>query len=681
MKRKETFWLDWKSKKIYLNKQAFCSWEKVEEIEGTINCSHWDWSLILLEEKKKRLFADQEKRVIRVGSSQAIIKEIYQGNKEKPQGEGVSARNLLLELVPEFTSVHPSTDQDFAEAVAKWKWGQRWEEWEDADLAWLIDQRKCFANIMRNYSLPCGKPQHIKKRGSKLIEQQLQEKKQGFVKFYLEGYAKIKKKQIPFIPNYNPVIKNHQSLLLYTKLFAAFKKQYKIVGKIIYTDFWILNEKKGCANKFLDYCQQKEQQAQAKEEKKEWKNKPNILWGILGQKNLGGYRYYPWHLAILQISLLQGYYLYRQFKPENVLAIRADAILVRAELPAKITNQPELYQIKRLGLKKREVFDYETEELKSPLSNLAREESLKIWLKRKNERLMEKHLINSEWPKLQECKRCSVPFDSQEYHLDKIFQSYGYCGWTCLIAYFPILDWKTQLVYLGRELKNNPWQEWKKEPKGSFVYCSPKDYSLIKKATGYQKCKENPQWGLLEETIIKPLTKKAQEKIVCYFTLRGLREEAEEVKKIFGFPSSPQIWLDFLKQNESKKLRGLFLKTETREGKTFNEYWQTAEEKEIKNCASCELKKGIRDPLRNIVLKVEGNLAKGLDLCLYCTYNYLDDFARSRWNKEEAKKEKDLQKLIKWIEDNLPDNAKEKANHMKAKYSKLQPNNLGGGKT
>jgi hypothetical protein len=52
---------------------------------------------------------------------------------------------------------------------------------------------------MREYPLPYGNPGHL--TNSELIEQALQENKQGIVSFYLKHDAKIKNNQIPFIPN------------------------------------------------------------------------------------------------------------------------------------------------------------------------------------------------------------------------------------------------------------------------------------------------------------------------------------------------------------------------------------------------------------------------------------------------------------------------------------------------
>ncbi|CAI2175647.1 4155_t:CDS:2 [Funneliformis geosporum] len=71
------------------------------------------------EEKEKQLIANQEKRIIQVGKSQTTIKEVYGGSKENPRGKGVQARGLLFKLVPEFTSVHPSTSRKFFETAQK----------------------------------------------------------------------------------------------------------------------------------------------------------------------------------------------------------------------------------------------------------------------------------------------------------------------------------------------------------------------------------------------------------------------------------------------------------------------------------------------------------------------------------------------------------------------------------
>jgi hypothetical protein len=90
---------------------------------------------------------------------------------------------------------------------------------------------------MREYPLPYGEPTHLK--DPKEIVQQLKAGKSGFVRFYLKNGARIKNQQIPFIPDYHNEIKPELQgrMLLHTRLFQTFKKQYQIIKPIIYTDF------------------------------------------------------------------------------------------------------------------------------------------------------------------------------------------------------------------------------------------------------------------------------------------------------------------------------------------------------------------------------------------------------------------------------------------------------------
>jgi hypothetical protein len=90
---------------------------------------------------------------------------------------------------------------------------------------------------MRDYLLPKGVPEHL--TDVILIERRLKEGANGFIRFLLKTSAQIKNQQIPFLPNYYSEIKEKTKggFFLYTRLFATFKKQYKIRGKIIFTDF------------------------------------------------------------------------------------------------------------------------------------------------------------------------------------------------------------------------------------------------------------------------------------------------------------------------------------------------------------------------------------------------------------------------------------------------------------
>ncbi|MEG7978374.1 MAG: DNA polymerase [Mollicutes bacterium UO1] len=100
-----------------------------------------------------------------------------------------------------------------------------------------VDIKSCHGQIMRKYPLPYGEPTHIKEPEE--ISKQLKEGKSGFIRFYLKNGARIKNNQIPFIPDFNSQIKSEIKgrMLLHTRLFDTFCKQYKIIKPIIYTDF------------------------------------------------------------------------------------------------------------------------------------------------------------------------------------------------------------------------------------------------------------------------------------------------------------------------------------------------------------------------------------------------------------------------------------------------------------
>jgi hypothetical protein len=80
-------------------------------------------------------------------------------------------------------------------------------------------------------------------------------------------------------------------------------------------------------DKFLNYCQELK-----KEDKEEGKLLANSLYGYLGKNSFSGYHYHPFMLAINHLAILQTYYLYRQFQPQQVLAIRSDCIYIQGEL-------------------------------------------------------------------------------------------------------------------------------------------------------------------------------------------------------------------------------------------------------------------------------------------------------------------------------------------------------------
>ncbi|CAG8762847.1 1940_t:CDS:2, partial [Cetraspora pellucida] len=157
------------------------------------------------------------------------------------------------------------------------------------------------------------------------ITKQLQAGKSGFVRFYLKNGAKIKKEQIPFIPDYNnniqPQVKGR--LLLYTR----------------------------CVDPFLDYCQKLRQ---AEETSREGK--------IVAVR----------HLAILRL-----YNLYRLFDPQKIIAIRGDEIYVQGELPAKLNQALFHCQfINRLTVRGNTIFNHDNKELKAFTNNPQEREKL-----------------------------------------------------------------------------------------------------------------------------------------------------------------------------------------------------------------------------------------------------------------------------------------------------------------
>ena len=150
----------------------------------------------------------------------------------------------------------------------------------------------------------------------------------------------------------------------------------------------MFEEKKGCANKYLDHCDKLKEK---KETEKEGKMLANTLWGVLGPNKFNHYSYLPWHLAVSQLALLKTYHLYRHFLPENLLTIRSDCILVKetTELPLEVEKNKHLYKIKffkKLRLNKElDIFDCETDTLlKSPKSGSARQEQEKRLQEEKN---------------------------------------------------------------------------------------------------------------------------------------------------------------------------------------------------------------------------------------------------------------------------------------------------------
>ncbi|CAG8735601.1 22336_t:CDS:2, partial [Racocetra persica] len=136
----------------------------------------------------KKFITDQKKRTHRIG--RAVIKEIRGGTEEHPEGLGTQAIKLLFEL-----NLQTGT---FIQVTK-------------------IDIKSCYANIMRDYPLPCGSPELV--TDPVMIEQKLKEGREGFVSFYARQDAVIKNNQIPFLPDSddgkaNYIIKTSESSLI-----------------------------------------------------------------------------------------------------------------------------------------------------------------------------------------------------------------------------------------------------------------------------------------------------------------------------------------------------------------------------------------------------------------------------------------------------------------------------------
>ncbi|KLL03568.1 MAG: hypothetical protein MRECE_13c039 [Mycoplasmataceae bacterium CE_OT135] len=384
-----TYWLDWKKKIIQPSSPGLNTipWAEIEKYPLTIYCDQNTWPYIEIEkhtaltpEQAKLLTTNEEKRTYQIGL--ATIKEIRGGTKENPEGLGSQALKKCFELCPDFVSEHPSHSKEVFEWISGWVYPPRFENLQQGIFSnvWKIDIKSCYANIMRDYPLPWGEPQHI--TDPELIEQNLQQGKEGFIRFLLKAPAQIKNNQIPFVPDFNNNIKSKIKgrLLLSTKLFKTFKKQYKIPGKIYYTDFWIFEEKKGCVDKYLNYCEEVK-----KTNAKQGKLLINAFYGAIGKSRFGGYNYRAWTLAVRHLAILQTYYLYRLFKSENVLAIREDCVYVKEELPEKLNK--ELYHLEKIKLFGTEgesnIFNFDRGELKSFANDQARKELIG-WFESKN---------------------------------------------------------------------------------------------------------------------------------------------------------------------------------------------------------------------------------------------------------------------------------------------------------
>src|SRR5437016_4766016 len=111
----------------------------------------------------------------------------------------------------------------------------------------------------------------------------------------------------------------------------------------------------------------------------------NALYGVLGKNNFSGYHYHPFMLTVNHIAILKTYYLYRQFKPEQFLAIRSNCIYVQGKLPKDL--ETELYHLEKIKLfgtqVKSNVFNFDQGELKSFANDQARNELIE-WFEKQN---------------------------------------------------------------------------------------------------------------------------------------------------------------------------------------------------------------------------------------------------------------------------------------------------------
>jgi hypothetical protein len=366
MSKKIIYWLNWDKKIIEPNSLGLNSipWPEISQYPIQVHCSSNDWLKVSLEASSEIDAIDQEKRIIKIGKVE--IKEKRGGSQENSDSEGSQALKLLHQLVPHFIKTHPSTSAEFFSTINNWKFAPRFENIHTGTFTNItkLDIKSCYATIMQDYPLPCGQEKHL--TDPLLIEQKLRDGQEGFIRFYLRQTATIKNNQIPFLPNYhneiNPNVRG--CFVLYSKLFLTFKKQYQIRGKIIYTDFWMFEEKKGCVNPYLDYCQELK-----KQDEKKGKKLANVLYGVLGRNQRIGYIYHPFMVAVNHLAILQTYNLYRHFALENVLAIRSDCIYVKGELPAKLLKEAKKYHInkyKKVALVNQDtIFIHDTQELKT----------------------------------------------------------------------------------------------------------------------------------------------------------------------------------------------------------------------------------------------------------------------------------------------------------------------------
>lgn len=399
MRTKITYWLQWdltpKKRKILTyvdgsrnHRLKDYEWSDVGQKYITILCDSNTFSSIAMvaDHEGLNIQTDEQKWTHQIG--QTLVKLARGGTAENPEGLGTQAIKLLYELVPDFTEEHPSTDRDFWTASQYWSFAPRFENIQTGvfENVYKIDIKSCYSNVMKDYPLPCGKPELI--TGSRLIQQKLREGQEGFISIVLNFPARIKEGQIPFVPNYHGNIQSTTKgqFFLFTRLLKQFLKRYKIRGEIYYKSFWTFPTRKGCLDHFLDYCQELRTNSDPAVSKR-GKMLANCLYGYLGKGTFGGYQYRPIHLAVNHIAILKTYYLYHQFPKENVLSIRSDCIYVKGELPESIIKDQDQYHIEKYNKVKfwgkEDLYIYDTLDLKSrELRGVGRE---KVILKERNQ--------------------------------------------------------------------------------------------------------------------------------------------------------------------------------------------------------------------------------------------------------------------------------------------------------
>ncbi|CAG8847674.1 5374_t:CDS:1, partial [Racocetra persica] len=91
----------------------------------------------------------------------ATIKEVRGGDEGNREGLGSQALKKCWEFCPNFIAEHPSHSQEFFTSTSGWVFPPRFENLQTGvfNEVCSIDIKSCYANIMRDYPLPCGSPE------------------------------------------------------------------------------------------------------------------------------------------------------------------------------------------------------------------------------------------------------------------------------------------------------------------------------------------------------------------------------------------------------------------------------------------------------------------------------------------------------------------------------------------